>query len=85
MFRQTESQLKGRSDMKKFTVDRIEETKAILECENGDIISLEKSVLPKNIAEGDILYFEEGSYFFNEAETQKRRDKIKKLMDSLFE
>ena len=53
--------------MKKFTVDRIEETKAVLECENGDIISLEKSVLPKNIAEGDILYFEEGSYFFNEA------------------
>lgn len=85
MFRQTESQLKGRSDMKKFTVDRIEENKAVLECENGDIISLEKSVLPKNIAEGDILYFEEGSYFLNEAETQKRRDKIKKLMDSLFE
>jgi len=28
--------------MKKFTVDRIEETKAVLECENGDIISLEK-------------------------------------------
>ena len=40
MFRQTESQLKGRSDMKKFTVDRIEENKAVLECENGDIISL---------------------------------------------
>lgn len=35
--------------MKKFTVDRLEENKAVLECENGDIISLEKSVLPKKL------------------------------------
>lgn len=71
--------------MKKFIIDRIEETKAILECENGDIVSLELKSLPKNVKEGDALYFEEGSYFLNEEETLRRKEKIKNLMDKLFE
>ena len=71
--------------MKKFIIDRIEETKAILECENGDIVYLELKSLPKNVKEGDALYFEEGSYFLNEEETLRRKEKIKNLMDKLFE
>ena len=71
--------------MKKFTVDRIEGTKAVLECENGDFVSLEITSLPKNIKEGDILNFEEGSCFLNAAETENRKEKINKLMSSLFE
>ena len=71
--------------MKKFIIDRIKETKAILECENGDIVSLELKSLPKNVKEGDALYFEEGSYFLNEEETLRRKEKIKNLMDKLFE
>ncbi len=71
--------------MKKFIIDRIEETKAILECENGDIVSLDIKSLPKNVKEGDALYFEEGSYFLNAEETEKRKEKIKSLMDKLFE
>lgn len=71
--------------MKKFTVDRIEGTKAVLECENGDFVALEISSLPKNIKEGDILNFEEGSCFLNAAETEDRKEKINKLMSSLFE
>ena len=35
--------------MKRFTIDRIEENKAILECENGEFVTLELSSLPKNI------------------------------------
>ena len=71
--------------MKKFTVDRIEEDKAILECENGDCVTLELKSLPKNIKEGDVLCFEENSYFLDKDETEKRRQKIKSLMDSLFD
>ena len=71
--------------MKRFTVDRIEEDKAILECENGDCVTLELKSLPKNIKEGDVLCFEENSYFIDKDETEKRRQKIKSLMDSLFD
>lgn len=71
--------------MKRFTVDRIEEEKAVLECENGDCVNLEVKSLPKNIREGDVLYFEEGSYFLDADETEKRKQKIKSLMDSLFD
>ena len=39
--------------MKKFTIDRFEEGMAVLECENGDMVSLEVSSLPKNVKEGD--------------------------------
>ncbi|MGN0490452.1 DUF3006 domain-containing protein [Ruminococcus sp.] len=71
--------------MKKFTVDRIEEDKAVLECENGDCVTLEVKSLPKNIKEGDVLCFEENSYFLDKDETEKRKQKIKSLMDSLFD
>ena len=71
--------------MKRFTVDRIEEDKAVLECENGDCVALELKSLPKNIKEGDVLCFEENSYFLDKEETEKRHQKIKSLMDSLFD
>lgn len=71
--------------MKRFTVDRIENDKVVLECENGDCVALELKSLPKNIKEGDVLCFEENSYFLDKEETEKRRRKIKSLMDSLFD
>lgn len=71
--------------MKRFTVDRIENDKVVLECENGDCVALELKSLPKNIKEGDVLCFEENSYFLDKEETEKRRKKIKILMDSLFD
>lgn len=71
--------------MRKFIIDRIEADKAVLECENGDMVTLDIKSLPKKIKEGDVLQFEEGSYFLNADETQKRRERIKDLMSSLFE
>ena len=66
--------------MKKFIVDRIEGDKAVLECENGDMVNLELKALPKNIKEGDVINFQE-----NSDETKARKEKIKNLMNSLFE
>ena len=71
--------------MKRFTVDRIEEDKAVLECENGECVTLEVKSLPKNINEGDVLCFEENSYFLDKEETENRRQKIKSLLDSIFD
>ena len=71
--------------MKKFIVDRIEGDKAVLECENGDMVNLELKALPKNIKEGDVINFQENSYFLNSDETKARKEKIKNLMNSLFE
>lgn len=71
--------------MKRFTVDRFEGDKAVLECENGDMAVLERRSLPKNIREGDILDFEAGSCYLNKEETERRRQRIKKLMEALFE
>ncbi len=78
-------QLKGSKSLKKFTVDRFEGDKAVLECENGDFITLDKTSLPKNIQEGDVLNFNVNSYFLDAEETAKRKKHIKSLMDSLFE
>ena len=71
--------------MKRFTIDRIEGAKVILECENEDFVSLDAEALPKGIKEGDVLMFENGSYYLDEFETQKRKEKIKNLMKSLLE
>ncbi|MCD8025600.1 MAG: DUF3006 domain-containing protein [Clostridiales bacterium] len=71
--------------MKKFTLDRIEGARAVLECENGECVSLDITSLPQNIKEGDVLVFEEGSYFLDKLETERRKEKIKNMMSALFE
>lgn len=71
--------------MKRFTIDRIEEGTAVLECENGDFVNLDIKSLPKNIKEGDVLMFDEQSYFLNKDETENRKKKISNLMNKLFE
>ena len=60
--------------MKKFIVDRIEGDKAVLECENGEMVNLELKALPKNIKEGDVINFQENSYFLNSDETKARKE-----------
>lgn len=71
--------------MKRFIVDRIENDKAVLECENGEFVNLNIKELPKKIKEGDVLVFEEGSCFLDENETKNRENKNKNMMNSLFE
>ena len=71
--------------MKKFIVDRFEEAKAVLECENGDMAVFDRKSLPANIREGDVLRFEAGSCYLNAEETERRRRKIRKMMEQLFE
>ena len=71
--------------MKRFTVDRFEGDRVVLECENGDMAVFDRKSLPANIREGDVLRFEAGSCYLNAEETERRRRKIRKMMEQLFE
>ena len=71
--------------MKRFTVDRFEGDKAVLECENGTMAVFDRTALPKNIKEGDILHFEAGSCYLSAEETKRRTEKMKSMLAELME
>lgn len=72
--------------MKTLTIDRFEGNYAI--CEDGDakFFAIEKGELPHGAAEGDVLNVDDavGTLSINEAETARKRSKVKKLQDELF-
>ena len=60
-------------------IDRIEEDKAVIELENGKIITVFKELF-KDAKEGDVF-----DIIKNENETENKNNNIKTLMDKLFE
>lgn len=72
------------AEMKQYIIDRFEETFAVLECENGMHISIEKSKLPSGCQEGDVVYLGENGYQIDKKETQKRRQTMEQLQKRLF-
>ncbi|GAW92476.1 DUF3006 domain-containing protein [Calderihabitans maritimus] len=62
-------------------IDRFEGDMAVIEY-NGKTFDLPRSLLPKEAKEGDVLKL---SIEVDKEETEKRRKKIEKLMDDLFE
>ena len=63
----------------KLIIDRFEGDFAVIEAENGSTFNMPRSLL-SCCKEGDVLNME-----FDEAETKKRTESIKKLMGELFE
>ncbi len=71
--------------MEKYSVDRIEDGFAVLES-NGKTLQVSLDKLPKNVKEGCILAINENkAYFIDEAETEKKREVLNKLQNSLFD
>jgi hypothetical protein len=71
--------------MKKGIIDRIEGDLAVVEC-NSEMINIPLSKLPKDITTGDVIVFmDNGSVKKDNVETSKRKEKINKLIDELFE
>lgn len=68
----------------KYIIDRFEETKAILEEDEGKFIEIEKFFLPKEAKEGDCVEFKNNEYTINKKETEKLKQEISNLMDDLF-
>ncbi|MDE6469908.1 MAG: DUF3006 domain-containing protein [Eubacterium sp.] len=63
----------------KWIIDRIENDIAVCELENGTFIDVKVNALPKDIGEGDVI-----TILIDKTETEKREEKINKLMNDLF-
>lgn len=70
----------------KFAVDKIETDIVVLEeIENGELRSENVSNLPEGIKEGDILKYENCTYFLDNDEKLKRINRINEKMRMLKE
>lgn len=68
-----------------FSIDRFEGNFAI--CENkstNEIVNIDKSLLPDNCKEGDILKFENGVYVIDKNKSKSEQQEIKNMVDNLF-
>lgn len=68
----------------KAIIDRFEGNMAILEYDDGTIHEMKINSLPKGCHEGDCLLIESGAVSIDLEETARRHDKIKKIMDDLY-
>ena len=64
----------------KFIIDRIENDLAVIELDNEEIITIPKKILKSGCQDGDIYEIK-----FLKDETIKRRKKMKKMLDSIFD
>jgi predicted homoserine dehydrogenase-like protein len=82
----TELELAKKLDaIQEFSVDRFEENIVVLEDKkNGDIVNVEKSKLPKDIKEGDILKCINGKYSLDKEKTIDETNRIKDKMNNLW-
>ena len=68
----------------KYTVDRIENDIVVLETfDTLEMINVKKDLLPPNIHEGSILYYENNKYILDEQEEIERRKKIEERFNQL--
>ncbi|MCL1788789.1 MAG: DUF3006 domain-containing protein [Oscillospiraceae bacterium] len=58
-------------------IERFEGGIAVLEeVSNGKITEIDRSLLPENAGEGDVVNFQNGSYIINKEKTAERRRSI---------
>ena len=68
-----------------YILDRFEEAFALLEDENGTVVQVPKSQLPKDAAEGSVLRQEQDGWVPDEEKTKARAAAIKSKMDLLWQ
>lgn len=66
-------------------IDRFEGIYAICETEDKTMINIERSLIPKEAREGDVLIRKYDKYLIDTAGTEERKSRIKSLMDDVFE
>lgn len=69
----------------KVIIDRFEGAYAICEKESGEMSKIEKSKLPTGVSEGDVIIINGDNITIDRDETQKRKDRIEKLLGKLWE
>ena len=65
--------------MRKLIIDRFEGDFAVCETEDLEFINFPKAALPCGVKEGDVI-----AISIDKSETDKRKEKIEGLMNSLF-
>lgn len=66
-------------------IDRFEGEFAVCEDEDRNTHNIERSKLPCSAKEGDVLLLKGDCYIIDRKETERRKSRIKKLMDSLWD
>jgi len=74
---------KGEMDLK-VIIDRFEGDYAVCEKEDRTMIDIEKSKIPPEAKEGDVLQGVDDIFLIDEAETIKRKKKIEELAKDLW-
>jgi hypothetical protein len=69
----------------KVIIDRFEGPFAVCEDEDRKMINIEKEKLPKEAKEGSVLIIQGDKIEIDYNETENRKNRIKKMMDSLWE
>lgn len=70
----------------KAIIDRFEDNNlAVLELDNqpGNMFTVSVSELPSNACQGDVLYYQDGTWMLAEEETIQRQNDIDALFNSL--
>ena len=70
--------------MMHFTVDRLEEGFAVLESEGREMITVAKELLPKDVAEGDVLLKTDTGFVHDEDAQKARSARIREKMKGLW-
>lgn len=66
-----------------YAVDRLEETLAVLQDDEEHTVSVARDLLPVDTVQGDVLVLKDGKYFHDREETQRRRERIRRLENLL--
>jgi hypothetical protein len=69
----------------KVIIDRFEGEFAVCEKEDRTMLEIPVKDIPAGAGEGDVLVLEAGSITVDSEETGKRKERIKGLMDSLWQ
>lgn len=70
----------------KAIIDRFEDNNlAVLELDDqpGNMLTISRNELPSNACQGDVLYYQDGSWTLAEKETAQRQSDIDELFNSL--
>lgn len=68
----------------KVIIDRFEGDFAVCEKEDKTMIDIERSKIPAEAKEGDVLLVEEGAVLIDEEETEKRKERIREITKDLW-
>lgn len=65
-------------------IDRIEESFAIVELEDGTMKDIPKEILPLEAKEGSVLILDGDNIYVDDNETEEKKKRADKLLEDLF-